>query len=218
MPAGNYDTDSGSFASVPPAFPYFYAGHGNDIVVGSPSGDEVYGGQSDDILLGGAVVFLGGTGTAGDPFRYSVTPTGTGNDYLEGGTGSDALQYDGDDVLAPSGGASRSEAADDSGQVAFVGGSFGPSTASQRWFLRRPPATTMSTAAPTTTICSAARITTIWSAATARTTSTAKQAKTTWSAAATPTRSSWEKISRSRWRPDRRLRPQGGRHHRRVHD
>lgn len=62
-----------------PAFAYLLGG--NDTIIGSAGGDELYGYGGDDTIIGGG----------GNDILYG----GTGNNTLEGGAGNDTVRYSG---------------------------------------------------------------------------------------------------------------------------
>jgi Ca2+-binding RTX toxin-like protein len=92
-------------------------------LAGTPTANEIYGGQGNDVLLGTTYLTfppVGGTGAFGNP-----TFGPSGNDYLEGGTGDDiGYGADGDDTIYGGDGNESGTISAFSGQT-FVGGLFG---------------------------------------------------------------------------------------------
>ena len=79
--------------------PNFYGNGGDDLAYGNANPNQVYGGAGNDILLGGQVASSTGTGTANDPYLYTVQAP-SGDDIIEGGDGIDLVEGgDGNDKM-----------------------------------------------------------------------------------------------------------------------
>ena len=98
----NTDADSGQIGG---AFVNYYGGNGNDILKGTAGANSLYGGEGNDIITGGDASVINthftGAGTANDPYKFTDTPPASGDDVMEGGSGTDGLYgFDGDDVIS----------------------------------------------------------------------------------------------------------------------
>jgi Ca2+-binding RTX toxin-like protein len=82
----------GAAAAVAGVTPVLYGDDGNDIINGTQGSDMIFAGDGNDIAFGdgGFDIFFGGA----DSDRFIWLP-GDGDDLIEGGTGEDTLQFDG---------------------------------------------------------------------------------------------------------------------------